>query len=78
MNTILIWIITAAAQALAAAPATCSADVAPPPVHAAYSCHRWTMYSDQSITCEATGAHVVQGAYRFERGSGGLVAVIEQ
>lgn len=42
----------------------------------AYTCHRWLMHSDASITCE-TGDRFERGSYRFERGSKGLVAIVK-
>jgi len=42
----------------------------------AYACHRWIMSPDQVLTCE-DGARYQHGAYRFERGSKGMVAIVE-
>lgn len=42
----------------------------------AYACHRWILSPDQVLTCE-DGARYPHGAYRFERGSGGMVAIVE-
>jgi hypothetical protein len=42
----------------------------------AYTCHRFLIHPDQSLTCE-TGDRFEHGRYRFERGSNGLVAIVE-
>lgn len=46
------------------------------PPQPAYTCHRWLMHPDASITCE-DGARFLHGSYRFERGRDGLVAIVE-
>lgn len=47
-----------------------------PPQVAAYTCHKWLMHPDASITCE-TGDKFNHGSYRFERTPKGLVAIVE-
>lgn len=46
------------------------------PQPSAYTCHRWLVHPDQSITCE-NGQKFEHGSYRYERTSTGLVAIVE-